>query len=83
MLRIPLSQLVDPLGLEVPRAPDVSLAGIDSETITLHWIRPDDASSVSKYLIQVNDIIGALSGRCVYANLRRKAAPTSADASLV
>ncbi len=60
VLRIPLPQLVDLLGLEVPPAPDVSLAGIDTNSITLHWTRPEGGTPIVKYVIQVNGIVGTI-----------------------
>ncbi|KAI9806448.1 MAG: hypothetical protein M1833_003635 [Piccolia ochrophora] len=56
VLKKPLHELVSLLGLEVPVAPHVSLAGIKSDSITLHWTRPDSQDSVVKYSIQVNGV---------------------------
>lgn len=61
VLRIPLPQLVDLLGLEVPLVPDVSLAGIDSNSVTLHWARSESGAAIVKYVIQVNGIVGMAS----------------------
>lgn len=58
VLRIPLPELIDKLGLEVPCAPEVSLAGIESNSITLHWNGPDKPSAIARYLIKVNGITG-------------------------
>ncbi|KAI9885858.1 MAG: Transcription initiation factor TFIID subunit 9 [Watsoniomyces obsoletus] len=56
VLRIPLPQLVDLLGLDVPPAPVVSLAGIDANSITLHWTRSEGDTPILKYVILVNGI---------------------------
>ncbi|KAI9820129.1 MAG: hypothetical protein M1832_003836 [Thelocarpon impressellum] len=52
----PLPELISILGLEVPVAPEVSLAGIKSDAITLHWTRPPGQGQSVKYYIQVNGV---------------------------
>lgn len=62
VLSKPVDELVGLLGLEVPVAPIVSLAGIKADGILLHWKPPDQRSSVLKYLVRVNGIdIGGVS----------------------
>jgi hypothetical protein len=53
---------VQVLGLEVPVAPLVSLAGIKADGVLLHWKPPDQRLSVLKYVIRINGIdIGDIS----------------------
>jgi hypothetical protein len=47
---------VQVLGLEVPVAPLVSLAGIKADGVLLHWKPPDQRTSVLKYVIRINGI---------------------------
>ncbi|KAI9761330.1 MAG: hypothetical protein M4579_001120 [Chaenotheca gracillima] len=56
VLNKPLPDLIDVLGLDVPAAPQVSLAGIKTDSITVHWLRPENPNSVAKYLIQINGV---------------------------
>ncbi|KAI9848277.1 MAG: hypothetical protein M1837_000541 [Sclerophora amabilis] len=56
VLNKPLPELIDVLGLDVPVPPQVSLAGIKSDSITLHWDRPETQNSVAKYVIQINGV---------------------------
>ncbi|KAK9771027.1 putative Fibronectin type-III domain-containing protein [Seiridium cardinale] len=56
-LRKPVPELINILGVDVPDAPDVSLAGIRPDAATLHWTRPRANRPVSKFLIQVNGIL--------------------------
>jgi hypothetical protein len=53
-------ELISILGVEVPEPPEVSLAGIKSDAVTLHWTRPGLNKPVLKYLIQVNGVNGRL-----------------------
>ncbi|CZT09765.1 uncharacterized protein RAG0_14420 [Rhynchosporium agropyri] len=57
-LRTPVNILIKVLGVEVPDAPEVTLAGIKSTAITLQWSSPvpSPKGSVVKYLIQVNGV---------------------------
>ena len=55
VLSQPVEKLVQVLGLEVPVAPLVSLAGIKADGVLLHWKSPERAS-VLKYVIRVNGI---------------------------
>merc|ERR1711939_460572 len=57
-LRTPVSNLIDTLGVEVPDPPEVTLAGLKSNTCTLHWNKPGPGThkAVAKYLIQVNGV---------------------------
>ncbi|CAG8956899.1 hypothetical protein HYFRA_00012354 [Hymenoscyphus fraxineus] len=52
----PVPELISILGVEVPDSPEVSLAGIAAENITLRWTRPGANKPVVKYLIQVNGV---------------------------
>ncbi|KAL7270923.1 hypothetical protein RUND412_006356 [Rhizina undulata] len=56
LLNIPIPTLVKLLGLDLPAPPRVSLHGIASDTITLHWSLPERAGSVAKHIIQINGI---------------------------
>ncbi|PSN67131.1 hypothetical protein BS50DRAFT_573876 [Corynespora cassiicola Philippines] len=56
VLSKPVDELVALLGLEVPVAPLVSLAGIKADGVLLHWKPPDPRSSVLKYMIRINGI---------------------------
>ncbi|KAG9187973.1 hypothetical protein G6011_01896 [Alternaria panax] len=62
VLTQPVEKLVQVLGLEVPVAPLVSLAGIKADGVLLHWKPPDQRASVVKYLVRINGIdIGDIS----------------------
>ncbi|KAI4205172.1 MAG: hypothetical protein LQ346_001505 [Caloplaca aetnensis] len=52
----PVDELVDLLGLDIPPVPDVSLAGITSESVLLYWKPLDGQSTSLKNTIQVNGI---------------------------
>ena len=54
----PVPELINILGVEVPDAPEVSLAGIRANAVTVHWTRPSANRPVNKYLIQVNGVDG-------------------------
>jgi hypothetical protein len=56
VLSKPVEELVALLGLEVPVAPVVSLAGIKADGVLLHWKPPDARASVLKYVIRINGI---------------------------
>ncbi|KAF1926308.1 uncharacterized protein M421DRAFT_222697 [Didymella exigua CBS 183.55] len=55
VLSQPVETLVHVLGLEVPVAPLVSLAGIKADGVLLHWKSPERAS-VLRYVIRINGI---------------------------
>ena len=55
VLSQPVEKLVQVLGLEVPVAPLVSLAGIKADGVLLHWKSPERVS-VLKYVIRINGI---------------------------
>ena len=64
MLSQPVEKLVQVLGLEVPVAPLVSLAGIKADGVLLHWKPADQRASVLKYVIRINGIdIGDISSQ--------------------
>ncbi|RDL32999.1 Uncharacterized protein BP5553_08438 [Venustampulla echinocandica] len=52
----PVAELISILGVEVPDSPEVFLAGIKADAVTLHWTRPGANKPVLKYLIQVNGV---------------------------
>ncbi|WQF87275.1 Putative fibronectin type III, immunoglobulin-like, fibronectin type III superfamily [Colletotrichum destructivum] len=52
----PTTDLISILGVDVPEAPDVSLAGIRPDAATLNWTRPTHNRPVQKFLIQVNGV---------------------------
>ena len=54
----PVPELIGILGVEIPEAPDVCLAGIRSDAATLTWTRPASHRPVHKYIIQVNSVNG-------------------------
>ncbi|KAI0396525.1 hypothetical protein F5Y17DRAFT_419410 [Xylariaceae sp. FL0594] len=56
-LRKSVNDLIGVLGVEVPDAPDVSLAGIRADAATLNWTRPLPTRPVAKFTIQVNGVI--------------------------
>jgi len=58
LLNIPIPTLVKILGLDLPAPPRVSLHGVSTDTITLHWSLPEKAGSVAKHIIQINGING-------------------------
>ncbi|KAJ9648240.1 hypothetical protein H2199_001093 [Coniosporium tulheliwenetii] len=62
VLAKPVDELVNLLGLEVPVAPIVSLAGIKADGCILHWKAPDPRGSVAAYKIQLNGIIASQFG---------------------
>jgi hypothetical protein len=51
-------ELISILGVDVPEPPQVSLAGIKADTVTLHWTRPGVNKPIVRYLIQVNGVNG-------------------------
>ncbi|KAI0446488.1 hypothetical protein F4803DRAFT_17368 [Xylaria telfairii] len=55
-LRKSVNDLIGILGVEVPDAPDVSLAGIRTDAATLNWTRPLPTRPVAKFTIQVNGV---------------------------
>ncbi|KAI1264975.1 hypothetical protein F5Y18DRAFT_389056 [Xylariaceae sp. FL1019] len=56
-LRKSVNELIGVLGVEVPDAPDVSLAEIRPNNATLNWTRPVASRPVAKFSIQVNGVI--------------------------
>ncbi|KAK8104242.1 uncharacterized protein PG998_011275 [Apiospora kogelbergensis] len=56
VLRKPVPELIQVLGVEVPDPPHVFLAGIRKNAATLNWTRPHANSTVAKFLIQVNGV---------------------------
>ncbi|KAG6008754.1 hypothetical protein E4U21_003952 [Claviceps maximensis] len=59
----PVSELVNILGVDIPQAPEVCLAGIRSDAATLAWARPLSHRLAPQYLIQVNGVqVGEATG---------------------
>ncbi|KAF8416481.1 hypothetical protein EV426DRAFT_721746 [Tirmania nivea] len=56
LLKIPIPTLVKLLGLDLPAPPRVSLHGIASDSVTLHWSLPEKPGSVAKHIIHINGI---------------------------
>lgn len=56
----PVDELVDLLGLDIPPIPEVSLAGITSESVLLYWKPADSQFTSLKNTIQVNGIKGKI-----------------------
>jgi len=54
----PVEELTALLGIELPVAPDVVLAGIKADGVILHWKPPEHKGVVVKYHIVVNGITG-------------------------
>ncbi|CAD6505282.1 BgTH12-00774 [Blumeria graminis f. sp. triticale] len=52
----PVPELISILGIEVPDPPEVSLASIKRDAITLYWSKPEPQKPVVKYYIQVNGV---------------------------
>ncbi|KAL8694587.1 MAG: hypothetical protein Q9218_000769 [Villophora microphyllina] len=52
----PVDELVDLLGLDIPPFPDVSLAGITTDSVLLYWKPAENQSTSLKNAIQVNGI---------------------------
>ncbi|KAF3764725.1 hypothetical protein M406DRAFT_98385 [Cryphonectria parasitica EP155] len=53
----PVPELIGILGVDVPDAPDVMLAGIGVDKATVNWARPHPNKPVQKFLIQVNGVV--------------------------
>ena len=56
----PVEELQELLGLDIPPIPEVSLAGITSDSVLLYWKPPDNQAASLKHTIEVNGIKGAL-----------------------
>ncbi len=61
----PREELEELLGLDIPSVPEVSLAGITSDSVLLYWKPLDIHSAPLKLSIQVNGIKGRRPFRCV------------------
>ena len=59
----PVDELVTLLGLDIPLAPEVSLAGITSDSVVLYWKPPDQQYASLTHSIHVNGIKGRHSTR--------------------
>lgn len=53
-----MAYLIETLGVDVPDAPEVTLAGLKSTECTLQWTKPKPGSQVAKYWIQINGVNG-------------------------
>ncbi|KAJ8066274.1 hypothetical protein OCU04_005354 [Sclerotinia nivalis] len=56
VLWTPLPRLISILGVEVPDPPEVSLACIKSDSLTLHWSSSPPNKGVVRYILQVNGV---------------------------
>lgn len=56
----PVEELQELLGLDIPPIPEVSLAGITSDSVLLYWKPPDNQAASLKHTIEVNGIKGSL-----------------------
>ncbi|KAB8304464.1 hypothetical protein EYC80_003858 [Monilinia laxa] len=56
VLWTPLPRLISILGVEVPDPPEVSLACIKSDSLTLYWSSSAPNKGVVRYLLQVNGV---------------------------
>ncbi len=54
----PREELEELLGLDIPPVPEVSLAGITSDSVLLYWKPPDMQTASLKLSIRVNGITG-------------------------
>lgn len=61
----PREELEELLGLDIPPVPEVSLAGITSDSVLLYWKPPDSQISALKLSIRVNGIKGKDTFACV------------------
>ena len=57
----PMEELQELLGLDIPPIPEVSLAGITSDSVLLYWKPPDNQAASLKHTIEVNGIKGTRS----------------------
>ena len=57
----PREELEELLGLDIPTVPEVSLAGITSDSVLLYYKPPDTQTAPLKLSIQVNGIKGNVS----------------------
>ena len=55
----PVEELQELLGLDIPPTPEVSLAGITSDSVLLYWKPPDNQAASLKHTIEVNGIKGS------------------------
>ncbi len=58
VLRRPTEELIEVLGIEVPESPNVSLAGIEENSVRVIWSKPNPQDTVIKYQVQVNGCKG-------------------------
>ena len=82
-----MEELQELLGLDIPPIPEVSLAGITSDSVLLYWKPPDNQAASLKHTIEVNGIKGTRSLRTCHAlpsdaNLRRSKLVTSVAGTL-
>lgn len=64
VLSKPIDELIGLLGLDVPVAPTLSLAGVKADGILLHWKAPEAKHTVQKYIIKINGMEGRNPLRC-------------------
>ena len=51
-----MEELQELLGLDIPPIPEISLAGITSDSVLLYWKPPDNQAASLKHTIEVNGI---------------------------
>lgn len=61
----PREELEELLGLDIPPVPEISLAGITSDSVLLYWKPPDSQISALKLSIRVNGINGKDTFACM------------------
>ena len=54
--KIPRDQLEDKLGLEIPPVPALSIGGITTTSILLHWLDSSETQTAAAYEIEVNGV---------------------------
>lgn len=54
LLKIPAPVLINILGIDIPDAPKVTIDNVTSTSVSLHWNPPERASSIVKYILQVD-----------------------------
>lgn len=54
LLKIPAPVLINILGIDIPEAPKLTIDNITSRSVSLHWNPPERATSIVKYILQVD-----------------------------
>lgn len=53
----PIDQLVQLLGLDVPEAPELAVAGVKADAVTLHWETDDERKAAYRYEVHLNNVL--------------------------